>query len=280
MSGIVQGEMKSLSKIEKEYLWGKEQWILSSEHQEVEDTPLLVKIIQAKESLSIQVHPDNEYARKWEGCKGKTEMWYILDCEKDAFLYYGLKHRVSPGEFTKRIKNHTILEICRKVKVKKGDVFFIPPGMVHAIGKGITLAEVQQNSNITYRIYDYERKDSKNQLRTLHIDQAGDVMDWNPAFYEKRPMGSRIEKEGVFKTLLTSCPYFKVSYIEVEEEMTEKMNGNFRFFYFVEGEAEICYQGKKKKIGKGDNLLLTGKQEEYQIRGKIEFLVSEGNNEA
>ena len=163
---------KKLAPIQKQYIWGTEDWMLSDLHEEVEHSPLLVKIITAKEKLSVQVHPGNEYAKEKENSTGKTEMWYVLNCEPDAFLYYGLKHKISANEFIKRIKNDTILEVCQKVKVKKGDVFYIPAGLLHAIGKGIKVAEVQQNSNITYRVYDYHRQDAEHNFRPLHIKQA------------------------------------------------------------------------------------------------------------
>ena len=108
-----------LKPIQKEYIWGAEEWMLSDLHEEVEHSPLLVKIIRAKENLSVQVHPGNEYALEKENSSGKTEMWYVMDCEPGAFLYYGLKHKISGNEFLKRIKNDTILEVCQKVSVKK-----------------------------------------------------------------------------------------------------------------------------------------------------------------
>ena len=124
-----------LEAIRKEYIWGTEDWMLSDLHEEVEHSALLVKIITARENLSVQVHPGNAYALEKENSSGKTEMWYVLDCEPGAFLYYGLKHKISASEFLKRIRNDTILEVCQKVSVKKGDVFYIPAGLIHAIGK-------------------------------------------------------------------------------------------------------------------------------------------------
>ena len=184
-----------LEAIEKQYIWGTEKWMLSDLHKEVEYSPLLVKIITAKDNLSVQVHPGNEYALEKENSSGKTEMWYVLDCEPGAFLYYGLKHKISASEFLKRIRNDTILEVCQKVSVKKGDVFYIPAGLIHAIGKGMKVAEVQQNSNITYRVYDYHRQDEHHNFRPLHIQQAEEVAGFMPPLMGHHPMGVRKRKD-------------------------------------------------------------------------------------
>ena len=160
-----------LKPVRKNYIWGTEDWMLSRLHEGLEDIPLLIKIITAREALSVQVHPEDALAWELEGARGKTEMWYVLACEPGAYLYYGLKHRISVNEFQKRIQNQTILEVCQRTAVKKGDVFFIPAGQIHAIGKGITVAEVQQSSDITYRVYDYNRKDGNHQRRELQDSQ-------------------------------------------------------------------------------------------------------------
>lgn len=142
---------QKLTPIRKTYIWGTEDWMLSWFNEGLEDIPLLIKIIKAREALSVQVHPGNAFAREKEQKSGKTEMWYVLDCEPGAYLYYGLKHKISEDEFRKRVQNQTILEVCRKMPVKKGDVFYIPAGLLHAIGAGITVAEIQQSSDVTYR---------------------------------------------------------------------------------------------------------------------------------
>ena len=128
---------------------------LGTDCAKFEQFPTLIKFIDAKNNLSIQAHPSNDYALKNEHQYGKTEMWYVLDCEPDAFLYYGFDHEISKAEFAERIQNHTLTEVLNTVPVHKGDSFFIPSGTLHAIGKGIVVAEVQQNSNVTYRVYDY-----------------------------------------------------------------------------------------------------------------------------
>lgn len=141
--------------------------------------PMLVKLIDAKDNLSIQVHPSDEYALKNENSYGKTEMWYIIEAEKNALLYIGFNHDVSKKEIVNRIADNTLIEALNAIKVQPGECYFIPSGTPHAIGKGITLLEVQQNSNITYRLYDYGRLEKDGKPRELHIEKALKVMDFN-----------------------------------------------------------------------------------------------------
>ena len=167
--------------------------------------PLLIKFIDAKNNLSIQVHPDDEYALKHEGEYGKTEMWYIMDAEKGSYLYYGFNRSITKEEYEKRISDNTLLEVLNKVEVKKGDMFFIPSGTVHAIGSGILICEIQQNSNTTYRVYDYDRRDANGNPRQLHIKQAIDVSCLEPSPEQKAPT---IIADGVEE--LAKCKYFTV----------------------------------------------------------------------
>ena len=152
--------------IEKE---GKE--VLGTNCAKFEDFPILAKFIDARDHLSIQVHPDNSYALQNEGQYGKTEMWFVMDCEPGSYLYFGFQKEISKEEFAERIANDTLTEVLNKVEVQKGDSFFIEAGTLHAIGKGILIAEIQQNSNLTYRVYDYNRKDAQGNTRELHIDK-------------------------------------------------------------------------------------------------------------
>ena len=169
--------------------------------------PLMIKWIDSQLPLSIQVHPDNDYAMAHEQDMGKTEMWYIIDCEPDSYLYYGFSKEISREEFAHRIADDTLLEVVRKVPVKKGDVFFIPSGTLHAIGPGILLAEVQQSSNVTYRIYDYGRLDTDGRPRHLHVEKAVDVTKLIP-ITESSPIPLPLSCPQ--DELLASCPYFAV----------------------------------------------------------------------
>ena len=264
-----------LAPVVKHYIWGKEEWMLSDLQEEVEHSPLLVKVITANDHLSVQVHPGDEYAMEKEGSVGKTEMWYILDCEPDAYLFYGLKHKISAAEFIKRIKNDTITEVCRKIKVKKGDVFFIPAGMLHAIGKGITVAEVQQNSNITYRVYDYHRQDENHNFRPLHIKQAEDVTGFMPPLQGHRPMGTRVWKNGYYKTLLVQCPYFQVTRIEVERIWKKGAVDVHQSLLVLEGNGELTCEDMKIELKAGDSIYIPQGVGSYEVQGKIQFLISE-----
>lgn len=266
---------KKLEPIRKEYIWGTEDWVLSDLHEGVEHTPLLVKIIKANDNLSVQVHPGNEYAKENENSSGKTEMWYVLDCEPGASLYYGLKHKISANEFIKRIKNDTILEVCKKVPVKKGDVFYIPAGLLHAIGKGIQVAEVQQNSNITYRVYDYHRKDSNDNFRTLHIKQAEEVTGFMPPLQGHRPMGQRTWKEGYYSTLLVGCSYFQVYRIEIEDGMKRDSMQVHQSLLVLQGSGKLIHEDCEMELKEGDSIYFPKEAGHYEVFGKMQILLSE-----
>lgn len=264
-----------LTPIRKEYIWGTEDWMLSYLHEGFEEAPLLIKIITAHDALSVQVHPDDTFAREEGQRNGKTEMWYVLDCEPGAYLYYGLKHRISPNEFQKRIRNQTILEVCRKIPVKKGDVFYIPAGLLHAIGKGITVAEIQQSSNTTYRVYDYNREDANHQRRPLHIEKAAQVAGFMPPLQGHRPMGQRIQKIGYSRTLLVQCSYFVVQLYEVEEKMEGVVKDSFQSILVLDGEGSLESASGTLKLTKGDSLYLPEGMGDYRIAGSVQLLISE-----
>lgn len=264
-----------LEAIRKEYIWGTEEWLFSALHEECSTVPLLIKKITANEALSVQVHPNDEFAKAEEGCSGKTEMWYVLDCEPDSYLYYGLKHQISPNEFQKRIQNGTITEVCRKMPVKKGDVFYIPAGLVHAIGKGITVAEVQQSSNITYRIFDYLREDEKGQRRELHISKAAQVAGFRPPLQGHRPMGLCQKKEGYEKTLLVQCPYFIVNHYRVKTVMESREGENALAVYVIEGKGTLSVENETMELNAGDCIFVPKEVKNYEIKGKLEILISE-----
>lgn len=178
--------------------------ILGARAQRFEQFPLLIKLIDAKGNLSIQVHPTDEYALKHENEYGKTEMWYVVDCEEGSFLYYGFNREITAEEYKIRIENNTILEVLNKVEVKIGDCFFIEAGTVHAIGAGLLIAEIQQNSNSTYRVYDFGRVGADGKPRELHIEKAMAVSSLKPA---TAPV---LHEDGSADTLLGTCDYFTV----------------------------------------------------------------------
>lgn len=272
MNGIKPIKLRS---IKKEYIWGTEEWMLSFLHEGFEQVPLLIKKIRAEQALSVQVHPDDKYAKENEGKNGKTEMWYVLDCEPGAYLYYGLKHRISPNEFLKRIHNGTITEVCQKVSVKKGDVFYIPAGLVHAIGAGITVAEIQQSSDITYRVYDYERKDAYNRPRQLHISQAAEVAGFLPPLQGHSPMGLPVKKDGYVKTLLVQCEYFAVYRYEIQQKMRGEVSGRPLALFVTEGAGSLCTENGCIQIQADECIYLPEDLGNYEITGTMQILISE-----
>ena len=191
--------------------------------------PLLIKLIDAKDNLSIQVHPSDEYALSKEHSFGKSEMWHIIDADKDAGLYVGLNKDYSKEEIESHLKNNSILECLNFFKVKSGDTFLINPGTIHAIGKGVRLIEIQQNSDLTYRLYDYLRKDKNGNYRDLHIDKALNVIDYH-----------KYQKPVINGDVLADNQYFKVKRMEVNGEMILKANqDSFISFTFISGSGKV-----------------------------------------
>lgn len=233
--------------------------------------PVLIKLIDAKDDLSIQVHPDNDYAQRVEGEFGKTEIWYVLDAEPDATLIYGFKEKISADEFKNAIENNTLLDVLNVVNVKKGDLFFIEAGTVHAIGKGTFIAEIQQNSNSTYRVYDYGRVGADGKPRELHIQKAVDVSKTEPAKYEIKPFGEEIKIEGGASQILTECDLFTVTKYNVNSEI--KLFADERSFNHIlvtNGSGKINYTEFKK----GDSFFIPASFGEYKIAGNAEILVT------
>ena len=231
--------------------------------------PVLIKLIDAYDNLSIQVHPDDEYARRVENEFGKTEMWYVLDATDGAELVYGFKEKISSDEFRKAIENNTLMDKLNRVKVKKGDLFFIEAGTVHAIGKGALIAEIQQNSNCTYRVYDYGRIGKDGKPRELHIDKAVDVSVCEPPKYEIKPMGDEIQHDGFISQLLTTCDLFTVNRYKIEKSAVLNADeSSFNHLLIIDGEGEI--EGRKAK--KGDSFFVPAGYGKYTVGGKIEII--------
>ncbi|MBR3737540.1 MAG: class I mannose-6-phosphate isomerase [Eubacterium sp.] len=234
--------------------------------------PVLIKIIDAFDNLSVQVHPDDEYARRVENEFGKTEIWYVLDALDGAELIYGFKENITSDEFKEAIENNTLLDKLNRVKVNKGDLFFIEAGTVHAIGKGALIAEIQQNSNCTYRVYDYGRVGKDGKPRELHIQKAIDVSKTEPPKYDIKPQGEEIKTACGVSQLLSKCDLFTVNRYKTDGKITLETNEkSFNHILVIDGEGEI--EGRKMK--KGDSFFVPANNGEYSISGKIEFLVTE-----
>ena len=240
---------------------------LGSHCRRFREFPILSKFIDAKDNLSIQVHPSNAFALQHEGQYGKTEMWYIIDAEPGSFIYYGFKHSISKEEFEARIKNNTLLDVLNAVEVHKGDCFLIEAGTLHAIGKGILLAEIQQNSNVTYRIYDYGRVGADGKARQLHIDKALAVTNRGPA-----------ANCAACYPHLADCDYFTVDKLNLDGRLTYRTQGNvddssFLSILILDGEGTITNKGDKLNYKKGDSLFLPADSGDWQIEGRCDALL-------
>lgn len=237
---------------------------LGKKASEFDFFPILIKFIDAKDNLSVQVHPDDEYSLKYNGEYGKTEMWYILDCEEGAELYYGFKKKITKEEFKNHIEQNTLLEVLNSVKVKKGDVFFIEAGTVHAIGKGIVICEIQQNSNTTYRVYDYNRKDANGNTRPLHIEKAIEVSVTEPA--------KNYTAEG---NILAKCKYFTVEKADINgKEKFPVTEDCFRSVIVTDGEGVLRLGDTKLDITKGDSVFIPAQNGEFEVLGNCEIIIS------
>ena len=238
------------------------------------DFPILIKLIDAKDNLSIQVHPDNEYALEAEGEYGKTEMWYVVDADEGAELIYGFKDKISKEEFKERIENNTLLEALNSVHVRKGDVFFINSGTLHAIGKGILIAEIQQNSNTTYRVYDYGRVGADGKPRELHISKALDVTDISTSMPTKASSYERLD--GYSKQFLASCDYFTVFKLDIETHAQMCAdNTSFNSLLILEGSGTIdCGSGDSLDFVKGDSIFVPAGLKDYTVNGKCKLILT------
>jgi len=235
--------------------------------------PILIKLIDAKKDLSVQVHPDNAYALRVEGEYGKTECWYVLDCDEGAELIYGFKKPISKEEFKARIDNNTFLEVVNKVKVHKGDLFFIEAGTLHAIGGGILLAEIQQNSNTTYRVYDYGRRGADGKLRPLHIDKAVDVTNCAPPTHAVSPEGEKIQNRDTEMQLLTTCDLFTVTSVKTDSVYASTADEtSFVSVLVTEGRGEIACGTDTLPLKKGDSFFIAANSGRFTIEGTVEFI--------
>lgn len=235
-------------------MWGKAA--LGKKAADFTYFPILIKLIDAKDRLSVQVHPDDEYALSNEGEYGKTEMWYVVDCDEGAQLIYGFNQEISHGEFLERINNNNLSPVCNYVPVKKGDVFFIESGTLHAIGKGILIAEVQQNSNTTYRVSDYGRVGPDGKPRQLHVKQAVAVTKTERPTHPYGNVGDvTLYPFGTVREL-ASCKYFTTELIHLDGNVGIYDNDSFISLLVLEGEVSLSYTGGMMKLKKGDSLFI------------------------
>lgn len=224
--------------------------------------PVLIKLIDAHDNLSVQVHPTDDYAIKNVNEFGKTEIWYVLDAKDDASLIYGFKEAITKSDFKNSIENDTLLDKLNKVSVKKGDLLYIEAGTVHAIGKGALIAEIQQNSNCTYRVFDYNRG------RELHINKALDVAKLQKPNHEIKNF-EKIEFNKCQE--LISCEYFTVNRYKINNEISLNTNNDsFNHILVLDGQGEI----ENMKIKKGDSIFVPACYGKYHIKGCVEILIT------
>jgi len=234
--------------------------------------PLLVKILDADEYLSVQVHPDDEYARNVAGERyGKTECWYILDCDENAEIIFG-HHALSKEQFLKMVEDNDWDQLLKRQQVEKGDFIYVPSGTIHAIGKGIVLLETQQNSDITYRIYDYDRKDNSGQKRELHIESAMDVITFPHEETELNFSQSKVADLMVNRLIQTQ--YFTVYHWNLNGKVLNPLFADYLLFTVIDGEGELIIDSQHYTVTKGDNFILPKTVESYELQGELEMIVS------
>lgn len=230
--------------------------------------PLLFKYLDAREDLSIQVHPNDELAKKRHNSFGKTEMWYVLQADENAEIIVGFKEDSTPENYLKHLKNNSLNAILKTEKVQKGDVFFLETGVVHAIGAGNLIAEIQQTSDITYRIYDFDRKDASGNIRELHTELALEAINYKKSDTKKR-YSTQINQVNE----VVNCPYFTTNFIPLNGAISVLKKGNsFTVYMCTEGAFEIQHNNETLRYKKGDTILIPALLNQYQIKGNASIL--------
>ena len=232
--------------------------------------PLLIKFIDARQDLSIQVHPTDEVAHRQGKSRGKTEMWYALDSDAGAQLYNGLKQQITPEQYKAMVENDTITDALARYEVHEGDVFFIPAGRIHAIGAGCFVAEIQQTSDVTYRIYDFKRKDKNGNYRELHTKEAAESIDYT-VLPNYRAEYEPTQNEGV---QVITCPYFTTAVYDLTEPMTLDYSelDSFVILIAVKGEGRLICNGEEMSFQMGDTVLFPATTNEVRVEGDVKFL--------
>lgn len=269
--GIKMKKILKLNYYLSEKVWGYEKWILSTHKNGIsficdeeknlleylgEELPIIIKEIRANETLSVQVHPGDEYSKKYEGDNGKTECWYITNAKEGASIVYGIKEGTTKEELLEAIESNNVEKNLEKVYVEKGDMIYIPSGVVHAIKGDIELIEIQQSSDVTYRIYDWGRD------REVHVKKALDVIDFK---FDNT--------KGVMKNFkILETPYFNVKKINVEGSYEDKTSNKFHVYICLNGNGTIKeIDGEEISVSKGESIYI-GKDSDYLFEGNLEML--------
>lgn len=263
-------ELAKLIKLHPEYL--------GSRNKGLTELPILIKFIDAKSDLSVQVHPTDDFAAEYEnGQLGKTEMWYVLDAKSDSKLVYGFRHDMDEHTVREAINDGCLMKYLQQVPIKKDDLFFIKAGTVHAIGAGALVAEIQENSNLTYRLYDYDRVGADGKKRELHLDKAMKVANLKSSDRPKQPLRVLKYKQGVASELLCRCKYFEVYRMIVNTERRKIVvyradEIGFRVLLCVNGCGTVAYGNEMFLFYKGDCIFVPADSEELHIHGQAQFL--------
>ncbi|MXN91562.1 mannose-6-phosphate isomerase [Flavobacterium sp. Sd200] len=230
--------------------------------------PLLFKFLDAREDLSIQVHPNDALAKERHNSFGKTEMWYVMQADPGSRIIVGFKQKSSAEEYVQKLEEKKLLDILNQVETKKGDVFFLETGTIHAIGAGIVIAEIQQTSDITYRIYDWDRVDANGNARQLHVEEALDAMNYNPTDTQKT-----YNQETNTSNTMVDCPYFTTNFLPLKGSAEVSKNGNsFTVYICTEGDYTVNFDGSDYSFKKGDTVLLPAALKNYTITGTATLL--------
>lgn len=271
---IAEGQNRGMLFGEYLNIIGKDAW--GWKCQAFDEFPIMIKFIDAKENLSVQVHPQDEYALSKEKQYGKNEMWHILECEENAYLYCGLKENISREKLQQMLESGEILEVLNRIPVNKGDTFFIEAGTIHAIGAGILVCEIQQNSDVTYRLYDYNRKDAYGNSRELHITKALDVSNLQKWGIKKQTSVTiSVGADDNVIEELGACKYFKgVKYIVKDSIDIQNDETSFRTITFLKGSGIIIYEDKEESFMEGDNFFLCAGKHVMRVIGNSEFIIT------
>jgi mannose-6-phosphate isomerase len=230
--------------------------------------PLLFKFLDAREDLSIQVHPNDELAKKRHNSFGKTEMWYVMQADEGSRIIVGFNHKSSADEYLEKLESKQLIDILNQEPAKKGDVYFLETGTIHAIGAGIVIAEIQQTSDITYRIYDWDRLDANGNGRQLHVQEALDAMNYNTTDTKKE-----YSKEENTSNAMVDCPYFTTNFLPLNGTIEVAKNGDsFTVYICTEGEYSVEMAGETYGFKKGDTVLIPAAIRAFKVTGNATLL--------
>ena len=265
---VALGDGRSLNQLVREM---KGELVGEANYQRFgNEFPLLIKFIDAKQDLSIQVHPTDEIAHRQGKPRGKTEMWYVMDSAPEAKLYNGLKKQITPEQYKQMVADDTICDALAQYSVKEGDCFFIPAGRIHSIGAGCYLAEIQQTSDVTYRIYDFKRKDKDGNYRQLHTQEASESINYT-VLKDYRTQYTPQKNES---QLLVECPYFNTAVYDLTEGMTIDYSelDSFVILIGLKGEGKLMIDGEETDFKAGETILVPASVQEVRTEGTVKFL--------